>query len=249
MSLETNVAVLVDCENAQPAVIDVAMRAACQLGRVVLRRGYGNHTALASKWQESLVRNGFAPHMQFQYVTGKNTADIALALDALEMLLDRRVDRFVIVTSDSDFVGLCCKLKERGADVHIVGEAKTPAALRHACDKFHEAVSAAPHIPATVPVVSIKAKATGSKPKPKLVLKVISEMVLNSSDGMITLSHVHSRIKHLQPDFSYAAYGYKNFRTMLEAYDQLRVHQSEGGHCSVCLVSTMVPAGAALRAV
>jgi len=251
MSLETNVAVLVDCENAQPAVIDAAMRAACQLGRVVLRRGYGNHTALASKWQDALVRHGFAPYMQFQYVTGKNTADMALALDALEMLLDRRVDRFVIVTSDSDFVGLCCKLKERGAEVHVFGEAKTPAALRHACDKFHEAVTAAPHIPATVPVVPIKAKAAGSKPKPKpkLVLKAISEMVPNSSDGMITLSHVHSRLKHLQPDFSYAAYGYKNFRTMLEAYDQLRVHQSEGGHCSVCLVSPVVPAAATLRAV
>jgi len=90
--MEPNVAVLLDCENAQPVVIDRAMHLASTLGRVGLRRGYGNHTSLASKWQDALVRHGFAPCLQFQYVNGKNTADIALALDALEMLLDRRAD-------------------------------------------------------------------------------------------------------------------------------------------------------------
>jgi len=246
MSLETNVAVLVDCENAQPAVIDAAMRAACQLGRVVLRRGYGNHTALASKWQDALVRHGFAPYMQFQYVTGKNTADMALALDALEMLLDRRVDRFVIVTSDSDFVGLCCKLKERGAEVHVFGEAKTPAALRHACDKFHEAVTAAPQVPTAVPVVPIKAKATSNKPK--RVLRTVRELALESSDGMVDLGQLGNRLKQLDPKFSHAALGYKNLRTMLEAYDQLRVHRMPGGHCRVSLAADTPPA-AILRAV
>lgn len=243
MSLETNVAVLVDCENAQPAVIDDAMRAACKLGRVVLRRGYGNQASLASKWQDALVRHGFAPCMQFQYVNGKNTADMALALDALEMLLDRRADRFVIVTSDSDFVGLCCKLKERGAEVHVFGEAKTPAALRHACDRFHEALPAAPQVSA-VPI-----KVNTPNKKPELVLKVCRELASRSTDGRVALSSLHTRLKQLQPDFSYAALGYKNFRTMLEAYGQLRVHQSPGGHCNVGLAANAKPPGAVLHAV
>lgn len=239
MSLETNVAVLVDCENAQPAVIDDAMRAACKLGRVVLRRGYGNQASLASKWQDALVRHGFAPYMQFQYVNGKNTADMALALDALEMLLDRRADRFVIVTSDSDFVGLCCKLKERGAEVHVFGEAKTPAALRHACDRFHEALPAAPQISATVPVVSIKAKATGNKPK--LVLKAVRELVLESSDGMVDLGQLGNRLIQLDPTFSHTAFGYKKLWIMMEAYDQLRVHRMADGHCRISLVADTSP--------
>jgi len=243
MPPEANVAILVDCENAQPAVIDEAMRAAVKLGRVTLRRGYGNHSSLASKWQDALVRHGFVPYMQFQHVSGKNTADIALALDALEMLLDRRADRFVIVTSDSDFVGLCCKLKERGAEVHVFGEAKTPAALRHACDSFHEALPTVPQVSA----VPIKAKTPNRKPE--LILKVCRELASRSTDGRVALSNLHTRLKQLQPDFSYAALGYKNFRTMLEAYGQLRVHQSPGGDCNVGLAVNAKPPGVVLHAV
>lgn len=239
---ELNVAVLVDCENAQPAVIDDAMQAASRLGRVALRRGYGNHAALANKWQDALVRHGFAPYLQFQAVAGKNTADIALALDALEMLLDRRADRFVIVTSDSDFVGLCRKLQERGAEVHVFGEAKTPAALRHACDSFHEA---APQVLPIAPAVPTKEKASTNKPK--LLLKTVRELALSSSDGMVDVGQLGNRLKQLK--FSPAAFGYKNLRKMLESYVELQVHQVAGGHCRVCLATNKGPAAAILRVV
>ena len=82
--VETRVAVLVDCDNTTPEILDYALRVVAQFGRVVLRRGYGNHTTLTRNWQEALVRQAFTPCLQFQYVAGKNTADIALALDALE---------------------------------------------------------------------------------------------------------------------------------------------------------------------
>src|SRR5690606_23264863 len=135
---ETSVAVLVDCDNVSPEILEHALRVVAQFGRVVLRRGYGNHTTLANKWQEALVRLAFTPCLQYQYAAGKNTADIALALDGLEAMFDDRADTFCLVTSDSDFSYLCRKLRERGATVYIVGEAKTPDALRNASDQFFE---------------------------------------------------------------------------------------------------------------
>ena len=132
------VAVLVDCDNTTPEILEFALRVVAQFGRVVLRRGYGNHGTLANKWQEALVRLAFTPCLQYQYAAGKNTADIALALDALEAMFDQRAETFCLVTSDSDFAYLCRKLRERGATVHIVGEAKTPDALRNASDQFFE---------------------------------------------------------------------------------------------------------------
>lgn len=108
---------------------------------MVVRRGYGNHTTLANKWQEALVRLAFTPCLQYQYASGKNTADIALALDAMEVLFDQRADSFCWVTSDSDFAYLCRKLRKRGATVRIVGETKTPLALRNASDEFFEWVA------------------------------------------------------------------------------------------------------------
>lgn len=64
--------------------------------------------------------------LQYKYASGKNTSDIALALDSVEALFDDRADSFCLVTSDSDFTYLCRKLRERGATVHIEGEAQTP---------------------------------------------------------------------------------------------------------------------------
>ena len=86
MEHEQRVAVLADCDNTSPEILEFALRVVAQFGRVVLRRGYGNHSTLANKWQEALVRLAFTPCLQFQFAAGKNTSDIALALDAMEAL-------------------------------------------------------------------------------------------------------------------------------------------------------------------
>ena len=152
MEHEQRVAVLADCDNTSPEILEFALRVVAQFGRVVLRRGYGNHSTLANKWQEALVRLAFTPCLQFQFAAGKNTSDIALALDAMEALFDDRARTFCIVTSDSDFAHLCRKLRERGATVYIVGETKSPDALRNASDQFFEWVKPAPE--PTVAVVA-----------------------------------------------------------------------------------------------
>lgn len=85
---DARVAVLVDCDNTMPAILDYALRLVAQFDRVVLRRGYGNHATLGHRWQDALVQQAFTPHLQYQYTAGKNTADIALALDALEAMFD-----------------------------------------------------------------------------------------------------------------------------------------------------------------
>ena len=82
------------------------------------------------------MRKAFTPCLQYQYASGKNTSDIALALDAVEALFDDRADTFCLITSDSDFAYLCRKPRERGETAHIVGEEKTPDALRNASDQF-----------------------------------------------------------------------------------------------------------------
>lgn len=155
---DARVAVLVDCENVPPEILEQSLRYAAQFGRVVIRRGYGNQSSLAHRWQEALVQFAFTPFLQFQVVTGKNTTDIALALDALEILFDGRADTFCLVTSDSDFAYLCRKLRERGSSVCVVGEGKTPDALRNASDQFFEWQRQEPAATAAGGAVPAKAK-------------------------------------------------------------------------------------------
>ncbi|MDM0022181.1 NYN domain-containing protein [Variovorax saccharolyticus] len=243
-SAETRVAVLVDCDNVPPEILDHALRVVAQFGRVVLRRGYGNHTTLANKWQEALVRQAFTPCLQYQYTSGKNTADIALALDALEALFDRRADTFCLVTSDSDFAYLCRKLRERGATVCIVGESKAPDALRNASDQFFqwtrpEAVAdvsldaggtaAKAEAPKPAAASKVEAPAAVIKRRPRFVIEAVTLLAGDTSEGKVHLGPLGQYLKRTDPAFSPKAYGHSGLLDMVRTYDLLRVQQEQGG--------------------
>lgn len=264
-SAETRVAVLVDCDNVAPDILDHALRMVAQFGRVVLRRGYGNQGALGARWQEALVRLAFTPCLQYQYAAGKNTADIALALDALEALFDRRADTFCIVTSDSDFSYLCRKLRERGATVCIVGEAKTPDALRNASDRFFEWVRPeAP--PAEVPMDpsarsgkpesaarAEPAKVEQPKPmikrRPRFVADAVMLLSADTSEGKVGLSALGQYLKRTDPAFSPKVYGHSGLLDMVQTYDLLNVQHENGGHWVSMASKAATPAPQAGEAV
>lgn len=239
---ESRVAVLVDCDNTTPEILEYALRVVAQFGRVVLRRGYGNHTTLANKWQEALVRLAFTPCLQYQYAAGKNTSDIALALDAMEALFDQRADTFCLVTSDSDFAYLCRKLRERGATVHIVGEAKSPDALRNASDQFFEWVK--PEPAAEQPKAAAKAEVAkpdpakpAAKQRPMFVVEAVTLLAADTSEGKVSVGGLGSYLKRADPSFSPKNYGHSGLLDMLKTYDLLKVQQENGGHWTVRLAS------------
>jgi len=241
---ESRVAVLVDCDNTTPEILEYALRVAVQFGRVVLRRGYGNHSTLANKWQDALVRLAFTPCLQYQYAAGKNTSDIALALDAVEALFDGRASTFCIVTSDSDFAYLCRKLRERGATVHIVGEAKSLDALRNASDQFFEWVKLAPEPEPVMaeplaPKVTGKAEAIKPTPKmrPKFVVEAVTLLAADTPEGKVSVGGLGSYLKRAYPSFSPKSYGHSGLLDMLKTYDLLKVQQEPGGHWTTQLAS------------
>lgn len=245
---EARVAVLVDCDNVSPEILEHALRVIAQFGRVVLRRGYGNHSTLANRWQEALVRLAFTPCLQFQYAAGKNTADIALALDAMEAMFDQRAEIFCLVTSDSDFAYLCRKLRERGAMVCIVGEAKTPDALRNASDQFFEWTRPEPPPePAVDPLDKAPAKAEpiradaprpeAARPvvkrRPLFVVEAVTLLSSDTSENRVHLGALGSYLKRVDPAFSPKLFGHSGLLEMVKTYDRLSVKQEPGGHWAV----------------
>jgi len=251
--MDSRVAVLVDCDNTTPEILEYALRVVAQFGRVVLRRGYGNHATLTNKWQEALVRLAFTPCLQYQYAAGKNTADIALALDAVEALFDQRAETFCLVTSDSDFAYLCRKLRERGATVHIVGEAKTPDALRNASDQFFEWLP--PEPPAEPAGAAASAKAvpppvpkTAPKKRPKAVLNAVSLLAADTPDGRVGLGALGQYLKRTDPGFSPKAYGHTALSDMVRAYPELLLTQENNSGHWVSLKPKAAPAPASATA-
>lgn len=228
---EARVAVLVDCDNTTPEILEYALRVVPQFGRVVLRRGYGNHSTLANRWQEALVRLAFTPCLQYQYAAGKNTADIALALDAMEAMFDSRADIFCLVTSDSDFAYLCRKLRERGATVHIVGEAKTPDALRNASDQFFEWQAPDP-VPESADTAKAKVAAAAPKPpakrRPKAVIRAVELLAGDTPDGWVGLGALGQYLKRTDPGFSPKVFGHAALSDMVRTYPDLVMNQQSG---------------------
>ncbi len=244
---QTRVALLVDCDNTSPEILEYALRVVAQFGRVVLRRAYGNHTTLTNKWRDSLVRLAFTPCLQFQYASGKNTSDIALALDAFEAQFDDRAQIFCLVTSDSDFTYLCRKLRERGSTMYIVGEAKTPEALRNACDQFFEwqppqptaeqgeEINTTPDVKASVSQIEpskLKSEPVKQviKTRPKFMIEAVSLLTTDTPDGRVSLHALGQYLKRTYPTFSPKSYGHSGLRAMVETYDHLLLKIVDGGH-------------------
>ena len=130
-------AVLIDADNAQAAVIEGLLAEIARFGEATVKRIYGDFTApTSSSWKKVLQQYAIKPVQQFAYSTGKNATDSTLIIDAMDLLYTRKFDGFCLITSDSDFTGLAMRLREEGLTVLGFGEKKTPEAFRNACHKF-----------------------------------------------------------------------------------------------------------------
>lgn len=137
MDTPARIALLIDADNARAARIDVILSELSAFGETSIRRAYGNWTKSGLKaWTAVLHDHGIRPVQQFDPTKGKNASDIALAVDAVEILHTQRPDAFALVSSDADFTPLVMHLREHGVAVYGFGDAKTPAPFQSACSRF-----------------------------------------------------------------------------------------------------------------
>ncbi|MBH5322581.1 NYN domain-containing protein [Aurantiacibacter sediminis] len=132
-----NIALLIDADNASHAGIDPVLTVLAELGQVNVRRAYGNWAKPAlSNWNKITHRFGIQPMQQFDLTKGKNATDIAMAIDAIDLLNTGKVDGFGIMSSDSDFTPLVTRLRQDGLIVYGFGGNKAPDAFKSACTRY-----------------------------------------------------------------------------------------------------------------
>ncbi len=130
-------AVLIDADNSSPKWAEAIFEEIAALGEASVRRVYGDFSSEQARgWQRMLPRLALVPHHQPANTVGKNSSDIALVIDAMDLLHSGRFDGFVLVSSDSDFTRLASRIREQGLDVYGIGEQKTPESFRKACKRF-----------------------------------------------------------------------------------------------------------------
>ena len=130
-------AVLIDADNTSARIADRLFEEIAKMGEASVRRIYGDFSRAAPEgWTDILAKHAIIPHQQFAYITGKNASDIALVIDAMDLLHSGRFEGFCLVSSDSDFTRLAARIREQGLDVFGFGEQKTPESFRQACRRF-----------------------------------------------------------------------------------------------------------------
>ena len=108
---DVKIALLIDADNSPAAKIEVILSELANYGVANVRRAFGNWKSPTLKpWEDVLHEYAIQPIQQFDYSKGKNATDIALVIDAMDLLYTQKLDAFCIVSSDSDFTPLICLL-------------------------------------------------------------------------------------------------------------------------------------------
>jgi len=134
---EKRIALLIDADNAPSSKIDEILVEVAAFGVANVRRAYGDWKNPRLKgWESVLHEFAIRPIQQFAYSKGKNASDMAMVVDAMDLLYARNLDGFAIVSSDADFTPLVMRILTDGVKVYGFGEQKTPLAFVNACSKF-----------------------------------------------------------------------------------------------------------------
>jgi uncharacterized protein (TIGR00288 family) len=220
---ERSLAVFIDFENLALGFqgrrdrFDIArvLERLVEKGKIVAKKAYADWSRFApytAPLHEAAIELVEIPR---RAQSGKNSADIRLCVDALDLAYSKdHIDTFVVVSGDSDFSPLVSKLKENGK--HVIGlgmQESTSDLLRDNCDEFiyYEDLGKTPVMAPTVGshLPETKRKAFALLLESLLALRRENKEVLWSS-------MVKDTMKRKKPSFNETYYGYRTFSELLE---------------------------------
>jgi NYN domain/OST-HTH/LOTUS domain len=254
------VALLIDGENISPDLTAQMLVEAGKFGGVTIRRVYGNITSPnMQRWKEVMTYYALQGMHQMQTVTGKNAADIALVVDAMDLFYRDHVTRFCLVASDSDYTPLVLRLRSVGCMVIGIGEPKAPLALVEACTVFVSTdqlkqpssrakstkVSTVPVTPTTpLPATKKKSSPPSTLPTkldaelPALLARAYQQATKGKDSEWVLISQLGVVLRKIDSSFKAKTYGQKDLSSLLKRYEglfELHKRNDKGGHLEVRL--------------
>lgn len=223
-----HIALLIDGDNTQPSLAKKILAETVRHGAVSIRRVYGNAQSMAG-WKSYIQTCSLLPMQSLASASGKNATDIALVIDAVDLLRDGVVSGFCIVSSDGDYTQLAIRIREQGLFVMGIGKSNTPQAFRNAFEIF----------------ICTDEQTSTSKPKPKTQearpfkekwLETLAKAVEQSAkqDGWALLAAVGSQARKLDSSFKPPT---KKLSTLVKSRPNLFQVRGTGPKISVKLKS------------
>lgn len=213
------IALMIDADNISHKDAQLVLDEVTKYGNPTIKRVYGDvGNPHLHGWMEILNELGLKAIHQTAYTKKKNSSDIAIVIDAMDLLYDGNVEAFALVTGDSDFTSLAQRLREAGKLVYGLGRATTPASLQNACDLFIHLESLKVDGPATSPVDDPDAA-----PAPKINLQSALERAVNAisdDEGWVGIAALGSQLNRTHPSFDPRIFGGPGARLSTLVADQ-----------------------------
>lgn len=216
MSSQTfKIALLIDADNSPSSKIDAVLSELSKHGVINVKRAYGNwKSPQLSGWEKQLHEHAIRPVQQFDYTKGKNATDMAMAIDAMDLMYTQKLEAFGIVSSDCDFTPLIMRLLNNGLHVFGFGERKTPEPFVNACSTFLylEQIGAVDSQPSQEGIAGIVLPVQKSRAELRMDTRLVrllrgSVESFADEDGWAHMGQVSQLIKN-QASFDSRNYGY-----------------------------------------
>ncbi|MGD1847099.1 MAG: NYN domain-containing protein [Salibacteraceae bacterium] len=215
---DRKIAVLIDGENAQYSLTGDMLAEVAKQGRVTIKRIYGDWSSRQMKgWKDQTNKYAVRAMHQFAFTRGKNSTDIALVIDAMDILHQGLADGFCLVSSDGDFTGLANRLREEGVFVMGIGQEKTPEAFVRSCELFIYTENLGDSDEEEEPIAEAEkpSRTPKAKAKPKKKVKPIPVNLLKKAfknaveeNEMAYLGRMGEALRKIEPSFDPRTYGY-----------------------------------------
>ena len=220
---QQKIALFIDADNAPAGMIDTILSEAAKYGVVTIRRAYGNWKSTTLKpWEDLLTEHAIQPIQQYDLVKGKNASDIAMVIDAMDVLYTKTVDVMCFVSSDCDFTPMVTRAVAEGKVVLGFGERKTPMPFVNACSKFLylEKNQNKPD--------NTKSSPINLKSDTKLINLLRQAILANEDDdGWASLGPVGSHISN-QTSFDSRNYGFAKLSSLIRSIDLFELKRGPG---------------------
>ncbi|MGG7644690.1 NYN domain-containing protein [Rhodovulum sp. YNF3179] len=227
-------AVLIDADNTSPQWAEAIFEEIASLGEASVRRIYGDFSSGQLKgWSDRLAHYALVPHHSPANTVGKNASDIALVIDAMDILHSGRFDGFVLISSDSDFTRLASRIREQGLDVYGIGQKKTPDAFRKACKRFIfvENLLASEAGETETGRGAGRGGTSARKEPPSKAVPLLTAALrsLDEEAEWVALGRLGQQVVAANPDFDPRTYGSPKLSDLLEKTGHFEVERSGTG--------------------
>ena len=212
-------AVLIDAENISSQLFDSLRDTVVTLGAPIVWQLHGDFFSWPHPgWQEVAQREGI--ELRHQFHSGKNAADIAMTIAAMDILHAGKVKGFCIASTDKDFTALVRRLKTDNVPVYGFGRDTANDAYRKAFTAFHVLQPPLPLLPAAA-----------ERGLDQIDIKRLHELLHtvcreSGKDGRVLSATAATFIKTNAPDLAERVGGAGKFLKALKALDLVDIHEN-----------------------